>query len=90
MIDGGRVGGRVRAEELPPGAPEEQAGESGRENKSGRKNGDLVREAADSTHEPCPAHRGQGIKEAQLLSGHGALGMNGCSKPYDIYLNLRI
>lgn len=68
----------------------QQAGESGRENKSGRKNGDLVREAADSTHEPCPAHRGQGIKEAQLLSGHGALGMNGCSKPYDIYLNLRI
>lgn len=68
----------------------QQAGESGRENKSGRKNGDLVREAADSTHEPGPAHRGQGIKEAQLLSGHGALGMNGCSKPYDIYLNLRI
>lgn len=68
----------------------QQAGESGRENKSGRKNGDLVREAADSTHQPGPAHRGQGIKEAQLLSGHGALGMNGCSKPYDIYLNLRI
>lgn len=62
----------------------QQAGESGREN------GDLVREAADSTHQPGPAHRGQGIKEAQLLSGHGALGMNGCSKPYDIYLNLRI